>query len=265
MSRNQRNFKLGKVNRGVLEEQQAREENKVQNLRALLYILPLIMLAVLAVGIFFGYKFYVNTLNEKSPISPSEYIEDDTHSSNPMFLITVSAASPIDKDFVPETVECCGIQIAPEAADGLNSMVADAKKAGFDLMVVEGYVSYDDQAKRYKEEVEKYRKDSKASLIMAEAHVKKELPPAGESEQQTGLLVYLTVKTDGKFADTPAYSWLTRHCVDYGFILRYPNKENAGGISYSSHLFRYVGKTYAHNMRALDMNFDRFTEYLAAH
>jgi D-alanyl-D-alanine carboxypeptidase len=90
------------------------------------------------------------------------------------------------------------------------------------------------------------------------------LPPAGESEQQTGLLVYLTVKTDGKFADTPAYSWLTRHCVDYGFILRYPNKENAGGISYSSHLFRYVGKTYAHNMRALDMNFDRFTEYLAA-
>ena len=73
------------------------------------------------------------------------------------------------------------------------------------------------------------------------------------------------VKTDGKFADTPAYSWLTRHCVDYGFIRRYPNKENAGGISYSSHLFRYVGKTYAHNMRALDMNFDRFTEYLAAH
>ena len=264
MSRNQRTLKLGKVNRGVLEEQQAREENKVQNLRALLYILPLIMLAVLAVEIFFGYKFYVNTLNEKSPISPSEYIEDDTHSSNTMFLKTVSAASPIDKNFVPETVECCGIQIAPEAADGLTNMVADAKKAGFDLMVVEGYVSYDDQAKRYKEEVEKYRKDSKASLIMAEAHVKKELPPAGESEQQTGLLVYLTVKTDGKFADTPAYSWLTRHCVDYGFILRYPNKENAGGISYSSHLFRYVGKTYAHNMRALDMNFDRYTEYLAA-
>ena len=250
------------MNRGVLEEQQAREENKVQNQRALLYILPLVMLAVLAVGIFFGYKFYVNSLNEKSPISPSEVIEDDTHSSNPMFLKTVSAASPIDSSFVPETVESCGSLIA---ADGLGNMVADAKKAGYDLMVVEGYVSYEDQAERYKEAVEKYRKDSKASLVMAEAHVKKELPPAGESEQQTGLLVYLTVKTDGKFADTPAYSWLTRHCVDYGFILRYPNKENAGGISYSSHLFRYVGKTYAHNMRALDMNFDRYMEYLSAH
>ena len=264
MSRKLRNIKLGKVNRGVLEEQQAREENKVQNQRALLYILPLIMLAVLVVGIFFGYKFYVNSISEKTPITPSEYIEDDTHSSNPMFLKAVNAASPIDKSFEPETVESCGVPIATDAADSLNQLVTDAKNAGFDLMVVEGYVSYEDQAKRYKEEVEKYRKDSKASLVMAEAHVKKELPPAGESEQQTGLLVYLTVKTDGKFADTPAYSWLTRHCVDYGFILRYPNKENAGGISYSSHLFRYVGKTYAYNMRALDMNFDRYVEYLAA-
>lgn len=264
MSNKLRNLKPRKVNRGVFEEEQKREENKVQNQRALLFILPLVMLAVLAVGIFFGYKFYVNSVNEISAVKPSEIVEDDTHSSNPMFLKTVNSASPISKDFVPETVECCGIQIAPDAADSLNEMVAAAKENGYDLMVVEGYISYEDQEKRYKEAVEKYRKDSNATLIMAEAHVKKELPPAGESEQQTGLLVYLTVKTDGKFKDTAAYSWLTRHCVDYGFILRYPEKENAGGIAYNSHLFRYVGKTYAYNMRALDMSFDRYVEYLAA-
>lgn len=265
MSRKLRNLKPGKVNRGVFEEQQMREENKVQNQRALLFILPLVMLAVLVVGVFFGYKFYVNSINEKSAIKPSEIVEDDTHSSNPMFLQAVNTASPISKDFVPETVECCGIQIATDAADSLNEMVAAAKENGFDLIIVEGYISYDEQAERYKKAVEDYRRDSKASLVMAEAHVKKELPPAGESEQQTGLLVYLTVKTDGKFADTAAYSWLTHHCVDYGFIHRYPNKENAGGLSFNSHLFRYVGKTYAYNMRALDMNFDRYVEYLAAH
>lgn len=264
MSRKLRNLKPGKVNRGVFEEQQAREENKAANQRALLVILPLMMLAVLAVGVFFGYKFYVNSVNEISAVKPSEVVEDDTHSTNPMFLQTVNSASPITADFVPETEECCGIQIAPDAVDSLNNMVADAKENGYDLLVVEGYISYDEQAERYKNAVEKYRKESKASLVMAEAHVKKELPPAGESEQQTGLLVYLTVKTDGKFKDTPAYSWLVRHCVDYGFILRYPDKENAGGISYNSHLFRYVGHTYAYNMRALDMNFDRFVEYLSA-
>lgn len=264
MSRNLRNLKPRKVNRGLLEEQQMREENKAQNQRALLIILPLVMLAVLAVGVFFGYKFYVNSVNEKSPISPSEYIEDDTHSANPMFLLTVNAGSPLGEDFVPDTVEACGIEIAPDAAQSLEMMVADAKEAGYDLLVVEGYVSYEDQDQRYKEAVQKYRKDSDASLVMAEAHVKKELPPAGESEQQTGLIVYITVKTDGKFVDTPAYSWLTRHCVDYGFIQRYPEKENAGGVAFSSHLFRYVGSTYAHNMRALDMNFDEFIVYLAA-
>lgn len=236
----------------------------MQNQRALLIILPLVMLAVLAVGVFFGYKFYVNSVNEKSPISPSDVVEDDTHSDNSMFLRTVNAGSPLGEDFVPETVDCSGILIAPDAADSLNRLVSDAKAAGYDLLVVEGYVSFDEQNERYQKAVQDYRKDSDASLVMAEAHVKKELPPAGESEQQTGLLVYLSVKTDGKFADTAAYSWLTRHCVDYGFIQRYPDRENAGGVMFSSHLFRYVGATYAYNMRALDMNFDEFIIYLAA-
>ena len=44
-------MKPRKVNRGAFEEQKQREENAVQNQRALLFILPLVMLAVLAVGI----------------------------------------------------------------------------------------------------------------------------------------------------------------------------------------------------------------------
>ena len=264
MSRKLRNLKPRKVNRGAFEEQKLREENKTQNQRALLFILPLVMLAVLAVGIFFGYKFYVNSVSELSPVSPSEYADDDSVSSNPYFMRAVNSASTLGEDFVPETVECCGIQIAPEAADPLTAMVDDAEAAGYDLMVVEGYVSYDDLDERYQEAVQEYRDSGKASLVMAEAYVKKENPPAGENEQQTGLLVYLTVRTDGKFADTPAYSWLLRHSVDYGFILRYPDQENAGGVSYSSHLFRYVGRSNAYNMRALDMNFDEYAAYLAA-
>ena len=252
------------MNRGLFEEQQQREENKAQNQRALLFILPLVMLAVLAVGVFFGYKFYVNSVSELSPIAPSEAVRDDTVSDNPMFLRAVNSASTLSEDFVPATVECLGVRLDPDAAAALEQMVADAKNSGFDLMVVEGYISYDDLTEQYHKAVQDYREDSDASLVMAEAHVKKEMPPAGENEQQTGLLVYLTIKTDGKFADTAAYSWLTRHCVDYGYILRYPDKENAGGVSYSSHLFRYVGRTYAQNMRALDMNFDEFIQYIAA-
>lgn len=264
MNRKLRNIKPKKVNRGAFEEQKQREENAEQNQRALLFILPLVMLAVLAVGVFFGYKFYLNSLSVKSPITPIEATESETSFSNPLFLTAVSPASPLDEGFVPETTESCGILISPDAAEDLEDLVSAAKDYGYDLLTVEGYISYKEQDERYQKAVADYRKESKASLVMAEAHVKKELPPAGESEQQTGLVVYLTVVTDGKFADTPAYSWVTRHCVDYGFILRYPDNENVGGISCSSHLFRYVGREYAQQMRELDMNFDEYIAYLAA-
>lgn len=264
MSRKLRNIKPKKVNRGAFEEQKLREENIEQNQRALLFILPLVMLAVLAVGVFFGYKFYLSSVSEKSPITPVQATESEVSFSNPLFLTSVSSASPLSEGFVPETTESCGVRISPDAAKDLELLVSAAKDSGYDLLTVEGYISYEEQGKRYQKAVEDYRKSSKASLVMAEAHVKKELPRAGESEQQTGLLVYLSVKTDGKFADTPAYSWVIRHCVDYGFILRYPDNENVGGISYSSHLFRYVGREYAYQMRALDMNFDEYIAYLAA-
>ena len=265
MSRKLRNIKPSKVNRGVLEEQKIREEKKTQNQRAMLFILPLVMLAILIVGVFFGYKFYLHSVNEHDTIAPSE--ADDTAQviTDPMLYRTVSSASVLPEDYVPETTESCGVPISVDAADALEQLVSAASDNGFDLLVREGYISFEEQNKRYEAAVKKYRKQSDASLVMAEAHVRKEIPRAGESEQQTGLVVDLSVKTDGKFADTDAYAWLVRYCVDYGFILRYPEKENTGGMAYSSHLFRYVGKTNAYNMRELDMSFDEYCAYQNAH
>ena len=249
----------------MFEEQQMREENKAQNQRALLFILPLVMLAVLAVGVFFGYKFYLNSVNEKNPVAPSEGFVSDSDSANPMFLRTVNSAYTLEESYTPETVTCCGVQIAPEAAAALESLIAAAKDSGSELSVTQGYLSYADIKERYDQAVQDYRRDSGASLVMAEAHVKKSFPPAGENELQTGLLVDLTDKVDGYFGDSEAFSWLTRHCVDYGFVLRYPDQENVGGISYSCHLFRFVGKEFAYEMRALNMDFDEFAAYQQAH
>lgn len=265
MSRKLRNIKPRKVNRGVFEEQQKREENKLQNQRALLFILPLVMLAVLAVGVFFGYKFYLDSVHEKTPVAPSQVLADDGEPNDPMLLRIVSSASAIGADYVPETVECFGRQLSPAAASALEELIAAAKKDGIELRVTEGYVSYRDLQERYDKAVDDYRKKSDKSLVMAEAHVKKSFPPAGENELQTGLLVDLTADSDGYFGDSPAFTWLSRHCVDYGFILRYPDRENVGGLSYSPHLFRFVGKDYAFEMRSLDMRFEEFVQYAQAH
>lgn len=265
MSRRLRNIKPGKVNRGAFEEQKLREEKKLETQRALLFILPLVMIAVLLVGIFFGYKFYLNESKDHDAVAPSDTVGGDPYAQNPVFYRAVSSATPLDESFVPETEECCGVMVAPELKGALERLVSDGREKGFDFIVREGYVSFKEQNERYEKMVESYRKEKKASLVMAEVQVKRSLPPAGESEQQTGLVVDLSVKTDGKFVDTPAYAWLARNCVSYGFILRYPDQENTGGLAFNSHLFRFVGEENAYRMRALDMNFDRYIRYISAH
>ena len=68
-----RKIKPYRISRGSFEEQKLREDKKTETQRALLFILPVVMLAVLAVGIFFGYKSYEKSAaEEKTVISGSE-------------------------------------------------------------------------------------------------------------------------------------------------------------------------------------------------
>lgn len=47
---------------------------------------------------------------------------------------------------------------------------------------------------------------------------------------------------DEKQAYTQEVKWLTEHCSEYGFILRYPkDKVHITGIEYEPWHFRYVG------------------------
>ena len=46
------------VKRGLLEDDKRRQENKISNQKIALILLPILMVFVLIVGIFFGYKSY---------------------------------------------------------------------------------------------------------------------------------------------------------------------------------------------------------------
>ena len=46
--------------------------------------------------------------------------------------------------------------------------------------------------------------------------------------------------------DTPVQRWLMAHCVEYGFILRYPTDKGAvTGVGYEPWHYRYVGEAAA--------------------
>ena len=70
----------------------------------------------------------------------------------------------------------------------------------------------------------------------------------GASEHQTGLSLDAW---DGRnrgtaFARTPQAAWLTKHAVDHGFIVRYPDgKTDITGYAWESWHLRWVGAEVA--------------------
>ena len=259
-----RKLKPYKISRGSFEEQQLREDNRMQTQRALLIILPVVMVAILLVGLYFGYMNYRKQNENIRTVEHSGATVPEPTEANPMMLTVVTSAFPLSADDVPALTDCGGIRVAPEVREPLTQLLAAAREAGHEIKAAEGYISFEEQRERYQTAVEEYRKKAKVSLVKAEATVRSTTPREGESEQQTGFVVYLSADTEGKFEDSAAYAWLRKNCTAYGFILRYPSAENTGGLKFSAHLFRYVGQENAYYITAYDMTFDAYVAYLSA-
>lgn len=118
---------------------------------------------------------------------------------------------------------------------------AEMKKAaaaeGIELRIVSGYRSY------------AYQKDLYNSYLrrpgQSQAYVETYSARPGHSEHQTGLAIDVNNASDS-FLGTPEQKWLEAHCVEYGFIIRYPEgKEDITGYKYEPWHIRYLGKETA--------------------
>lgn len=253
-----------KINRGAIEEEKRKTENSLLYQKAILFLLPVIMVAVLVVGIFFGYKSYkAKYKSESIATDNSAQIQEEIDNFNAKLLKVVNSASPEDENFVPELVDFNGIKISPLMKYHLEDLLFDAKNEGLSLKVVNGYISFEEQKEIYATAVQKYKESSKASVVKAESYVKKTIPKEGECEQQTGLIVEFASDSDEDFEKSEEYHFLMKNCVNYGFILRYPNTENTGGRKFSPSLFRYVGIDHAKTMRSYNMTLDEYVLYLS--
>lgn len=253
-----------KITRGALEEEARREANRMSNQKILLIVLPIIMVAVILVGIFFGYKSYKAKFIDRE-VETYETISDLKVSadSGELLLKVINSANPVDHTFIPDLVKYENMIVSPLMIEDLLDLLKDSQKDGVKIVVKETYISYEEQKIKYDNAIKKYKKDKKATIVRAESAVRKIIPKAGESESQTGLLVYFTNESDKDFAKSKEYKWLDMNALKYGFIQRYSTEDNVGGMAYSVHYFRYVGKEIAVKMRALNMNFDQYTAYLS--
>lgn len=122
-----------------------------------------------------------------------------------------------------------------------KSAFAEMKRAaaaeGIELRIVSGYRSYEYQRELYNS----YLRRPGQSQEYVETYSAR----PGHSEHQTGLAIDVN-NASSSFLGTPEQKWLEEHCVEYGFIIRYPEgKEDITGYKYEPWHIRYLGKETA--------------------
>ena len=138
-----------------------------------------------------------------------------------------------------------------EARAALNVMIEAAAAEGITLVGRTDYRSYSFQATLYNNDV---AKDGQAEADRYSAR-------PGHSEHHTGLAIDLN-SLETWFGQTPEGLWLSHHCAEYGYIIRYPEgKEPITGYMYEPWHVRYVGTELAQELYLGDGQFVTLEEH----
>ncbi|MDR9748495.1 M15 family metallopeptidase [Paenibacillus taichungensis] len=128
-----------------------------------------------------------------------------------------------------------------EAAEALEKLFAGAKADDIELRAVSGYRSYQRQVSIYNNNVKTKGKEYTDRVSSVPGH----------SEHQTGLAIDVSSPSVGNaieevFGTSKEGQWLAEHAAEYGFIIRYPQGEEAiTGYVYEPWHIRYVGTDLA--------------------
>lgn len=188
-------------------------------------------------------------------------------SEDSKLLMLVNSEHMVDKDFDPDRVqfEDTYYYLREEAADALDRMLNDMEKdLGEAPMIISTYRSYEKQETLYNTNVDG-AVAAGAGIADAIEATGRYIALPGASEHHTALAVDLS--NDGSveenFIETEAGVWLSEHCHEYGFIVRYPKeKEKYTGIGYEPWHIRYVGEPHSDIMYQNNWCLEEYIEYL---
>lgn len=219
--------------------------------KSIIFSVIIIIIAVV-IGAISLYVFVISPNSSKSNNETSNSEQSDE------LLMVVNKQNQLDNDYTPQLVDYKNIKVNSLLFNDLRQMCDDAKNDGIELKIVSGYVSFDEQENLYNSKLKEFLSNPDYTQVRAESAAQKVEPQAGCSEAQTGLLIGFDV------SDEHSAAYLERNCVNYGFVLRFPNdKEDLTHISYSQSLYRYVGVDNAIKMRSYNMCLEEYAEYLA--
>ncbi len=160
-------------------------------------------------------------------------------------FVLVNASNNIG-DYAPQTEKLEGQELDSRIIQPMKDFVAAARAEGLNVYLSSGYRDYNTQSYLYNRKIGQGYSAEDAARIVA---------PPGTSEHQTGLACDITDRyyelKDSSLENTALYQWMSQHCHEYGFIVRYPKDksgmttadaaESVTGIIYEPWHFRYVG------------------------
>ena len=157
-----------------------------------------------------------------------------------------------------------GVIIATACYESLMTMLQDCRNAGFYPNLIDGYRSNGTQYEIFRSYLASYLADGH-DYGTAYYLTKLRVADPGTSEHELGFAVDITDYNHSSSNIHPYHSlyWLSQHCWEYGWILRYPSgKSNITGIMYEPWHFRYVGVELAMELKDSGLCLEEYIDAL---
>lgn len=173
-------------------------------------------------------------------------------------LILVNKNHKIPYNYSPELIELSnGEKVDARIYPDLQKMFDDARAAGLQLFVRDGYRTGDEQKALMNDKIAAYETEG-YSKKEAKALAKTYVAEPGTSEHELGLSVDINAESSGASQDA-VYEWLDENAYKYGFIKRYPaDKTDITGIDNEPWHYRYVGYEAAKEMKEQNLCLEEY-------
>ena len=158
-------------------------------------------------------------------------------------------------DYTPELASLEGQRFDVRIVDAMRAFAQAARAEGLSVFLSSGYRSYAEQTYLFNRKAAEYGEAVAATIVAR----------PGTSEHQTGLCCDITDRyyeqKDRTLENTALYQWMSAHCQEYGFIVRFPDgREDVTGIIYEPWHFRYVGVEAAEYITEHDLTLEEFLD-----
>ena len=187
----------------------------------------------------------------------AQVIDGYTHYFSPkgIEVILVNALNPVPEWYEMNLVNVVDYHdVDSRCYDALMQMLADCTAAGIEYTFNSAYRTIQEQTTILEYRTREHMADFDLDFEEARDKAYETVAVPGTSEHHLGLAVDLL--------GTEAVAWLTEHCWDYGFIVRYTEeKEPITGIVDEPWHFRYVGTEVSLDMKDSGLCLE---EYLGA-